>query len=83
MGQLFLGKNNDLLENYHTDYIIIDKFYPLYEKLKQAPEYFLAYESKHFALYLPKKLKGQKFLLPTKDKNYYNNEKFVTSIGWE
>ncbi len=83
MGDVFLGLNeNDFFKKYHTDIVITEKTYPLYEKLKSNNNWFLAYESDEFGLYLPSKMKNKKFIQPTKDKNYYNKTKFKTSINW-
>ena len=82
MGDLFLTKNKNLLEKYHTDYIIIDKIYELYDKLKNSSDWFLAYESSKYALFLPINLKDKNFIMPTADINYYNKEKFITKINW-
>ena len=83
MRELFTCKNEDLLKTYHTDFIIIDKFYPLYIKLKKSPDWFLAIESSDFALFLDKRYKNQKFIVPSTDLNYYNKEKFKTLINWK
>ena len=57
MRDLFLADNDNLLKKYKTDFIIIEKFYPLYNKLKSDKNYFLAYESEKFALFLKEKYK--------------------------
>ncbi|MBR2068962.1 MAG: hypothetical protein IJ877_04285 [Candidatus Gastranaerophilales bacterium] len=82
MGEFFLAKNDDLIKKYHTDFIIIDKFYPLYKKLKTSSDWFLGYESEKFALFLDKKFQNKNYINPRLDKNYYNNEKFKTEINW-
>ena len=83
MGELFLSKNDDLLKKYHTDFIIIEKEYDLYDTLKALPDWFLAYESEKYGLFLSSKLKNTKFIKPTIDQNYYNREKFKTLINWQ
>ncbi len=82
MSELFLWINDDLLKKYHTDYIIIDKEYDLYDALKTSSEWFLAYESEKYGLYLRAELKNKKFIQPSTDENYYNKEKFKTLINW-
>ena len=83
MGELFTAKNNDLLKKYHSDFIIIEKHYALYKKLKSSSDWFLAYESENFALFLPISYKNNKFIMPEKSKEYYNKEKFKTLITWQ
>lgn len=84
MGEVFIGLNEEkFFEKYHSDILIIEKAYPIYKKLKEGNKnWFLAYESEFFALFLPEKLKDKKFIQPTKDKNYYNKTKFKTLIDW-
>ena len=84
MGDFFLAKDNyDLLKKYHHDILILDKFYPISNKLEENKDWFLAYEDDYYTLYLPIKLKNQHFVQPTKDKNYYNKTKFDTLINWK
>lgn len=82
MRDVFTNKNNDLLREFHTDYIIIDNRYELCEKLKHSSDWFVALESPYYTLFLPSKLKNIKFKLPNQDPNYYNAEKFKTQINW-
>lgn len=81
MGDLFLVDNDNLLKKYKTDFIIIEKFYPLYKKLKSDDRYFSVFESKKFALFLSKEYKNHKFITPVMDNDYYNREKFKTNIN--
>lgn len=83
MGHVFLAKDyNNFFREYHSDILIIDKSYPIYEKLKNEKDWFLAYEDENHSLFLDKKLKNKNFKYPTKDKNYYNKTKFITKINW-
>ena len=82
MRETFLTKNDNLLKKYHTDYIIVDKYYDLYKKFKNSAQWYVALESEKFALFLPVELKGKKFLIPSTDPMYYNKEKFKTLIDW-
>ena len=83
MAKCFLVLDSgDFLENNQVDLIIIDKFYPLYEKLKKDKTRFLAFEDNNFALFLNLKDKKKIYKQPTQDKNYYNNHKFETRIDW-
>ena len=40
-------------------------------------------ENEDFALFLDKKYKNRKFIIPSGDNNYYNMEKFKTNINWK
>ena len=83
MGDAFLTKtHNEFLNEFHHDILIIDKFYPLFSKMKEHKDWFLAFEEKEFGVFLNKKYKKHKFKIPTNDKNYYNKTKFETSINW-
>lgn len=83
MGDFFLGKDNEkLLKKYHHDILILDKYYPISNKLKNNKDWFLAYEDENHSLFLPIKLKNKKFIQPTKNINYYNKTKFETNINW-
>lgn len=83
MRDLFLADNDNLLKKYKTDFIIIEKFYPLYNKLKSDKNYFLAYESEKFALFLKEKYKEYNFIMPEENNDYYNKEKYKTLIDWK
>ena len=80
MRNFYLG-NLDFLKKYHVDILLLEKEYPIFEKMKK--DWFLAYEDETFGVFLPLKFKERKFLYPTKDGNYYNSEKFKTEINWE
>ena len=83
MAEVFLAKNyKNFFKKHHTDILIIDKFYPIYEKLKIDKDWFLAYEDNYFALFLPVKQKNKKYKLPEQNENYYNKNKFITKINW-
>ncbi len=83
MAGVFLAKNQDeFFKKYHTDILILDKSYPIVEKMKKNNDWFLAYEDEKFSLFLNKKYKNKKFKTPTKDLNYYNKTKFNTLIDW-
>ena len=83
MAKVFLAKDyNNFFEKNHTDILIIDNSYPIYEKLKKDSNWFLAYEDKNFSVFLPIQKKNKNFILPEKDLNYYNKTKFETSINW-
>ena len=83
MADVFLAKNyQTFFEKNHADILIIDKTYPIYDKLKKDLNWFLAYEDKNFALFLPAKLKSLKFKSPNNEQTYYDKTKFITNINW-
>ena len=83
MSKFFLAKNyQEFLNKYHHDILIINNEYPIKEELKKDKNWFVAYESDNFSLFLPIKLKNMKFKQPNTDLNYYNKTKFETNIDW-
>ena len=84
MGGLFLAKNQDeFFKKYHTDILILNKEYPIAQKLETNPNWIYIFEDNKYALYLNKKtFKNKNFKVPTKDKNYYLKTKFDTKINW-
>ena len=83
IANVFLAKNyQNFFRKYHTDILIIDKFYPIYNVLKKDTNWFLAFEDEHFSIFLPVKQKNLKFKLPNKNLDYYNKTKFETNINW-
>jgi len=86
MADFFLAKTKEecdkFLNKFHTDILIMDKNYPVYKILKENPKWFSPLENDNYILFLPIKLKNQKFVQPTQDENYYNKEKFETNINW-
>ncbi len=83
LARFYLAYNyEDLLKKYKSDILILDKYYPVVEKLKNNKDWFLAYEDKKYALFLDKKYKNNNFKMPSNDENYYNREKFKTNINW-
>ncbi len=83
MATVFLAKNyKNFFKKNHTDILIINKIYPIYNELKKDLDWFLAFEDENFALFLPAKLKNKIYKLPNKNLNYYNKTKFETDINW-
>jgi len=83
MSSVFIQGNDELFKRYHTDMIIFDKNYSSYENFKKNPNWFIAFEDNKYVLFLSKaSFKNKKFILPEKDKNYYNKTKFETNINW-
>lgn len=84
MAKFFLAEDYKVfLNHYHFDILIMDKTYPkIIELLKNDNEWFLAYEEKAFALFLPSKYKNIKYIFPSKDEKQFNSEKFETAIDW-
>ena len=72
----------NILKKSNHEIIIIEKYYPLYNALKNDKDWFLAYEDSAFGLFLLNKYKNKQFKMPTKDMKYYNSTKFDTDIDW-
>lgn len=62
------------------DVMVIEKSYPVYQKLVDEKEWKVVYEGKNFGVFLPKQLANKKYIQPTNNINYYKNTLFTTGI---
>lgn len=69
-----------VLKNFPPDVMILEKLYPVYNKLKNSKEWKAVYEGNTFGVFLPAKNANKKFIQPTNDINYYKNTLFNTDI---
>lgn len=69
-----------VLKNFPPDVMILEKMYPVYNKLKNSKEWKVVYEGNTFGVFLPTQNANKKFIQPTNDINYYKNTLFNTDI---
>jgi hypothetical protein len=71
----------EILEYYPPDVIILEKKYYIYNKMLEATNWTVVYDSKNFAVLLPKTKAHQKYKKPSEDLNYYKKTLFDTNIS--
>ena len=69
-----------LFEHFPPDVMILEKSYPIYNKLKNDKIWKVVYEGKYFGVFLPQSYPDKNFKQPTNDINYYKNTLFNTGI---
>lgn len=70
----------EVLVKYPPDCMIIEKYYPVYNKLKNSNNWVLVYESKVFGVFVPYTKLKKSYILPSNDIKYYKNTLFDTGI---
>jgi len=80
--QFYLIENNwdEILKKYPPDIMILENWYPIYEKINQEKDWIKAYETEMFGVFIKKELKKEKYIQPTEDVRYYKNTLFDTSV---
>ena len=82
MSKFYLGKNTDnFLDEFYCDIYIIEKNYPVFDKLKTSKKLFLAYEDGNFGVFLLNNNKNKNFLKPKENKEYYYKTKFDNNFN--
>ncbi len=89
---LFLAANNfyymqteywdDLITVYPPDLMIIKRKYPVYKELLNREGWNLVLEDKNTGLFISDKLKKDKYIYPTEDKDYYERTKFDKNFNF-
>lgn len=72
-----------LMKNFPPDIMIIEKFYPVYKNLLTHKSWSLAYEGKHYGVFLKKKDLKKNYKLPSTDIKHYKNTLFDTNISFK
>lgn len=80
--EFFLAYPNwhQLIEHFAPDVMIIENFYPIYNKLKQGNEWQAIYEGKTFGVFIPVAKNQKQYNQPSDDLKYYQNTLFDTDI---
>jgi hypothetical protein len=71
---------HEILTYFPPDVMILEKYYPIYNKLKNGNEWKAVYEGKTFGVFLPTTKANRKFIQPTDDIKYYQKTLFDTNI---
>lgn len=80
--EFFLVNPNwqEIFTYFPPDILIIENYYPVYNKLKEGKDWKVVYEGKVFGVFLPANKAEKDFKLPTDDIKYYKNTLFNTDI---
>jgi hypothetical protein len=71
---------HEILTYFPPDVMILENYYPIYNKLKNGNEWKAVYEGKTFGVFLPTAKANRKFIQPTDDIKYYQKTLFDTNI---
>ncbi len=69
-----------IIREYKTDVMIIEKEYPVYEKMKNHADWELVFENNLSGVFIPKKDIKDKYLYPIVNDEYYNKTIFSTNL---
>ena len=67
-----------IIRNYKTDVMVLEKKYPVYNKILENKEWALVFENNLSGVFVPSKTKKEKYLMPIPINDYYNKTKFKT-----
>ncbi len=76
-------KWNELITNYNTDVIILEKSYPVFDKLKEDKNWKLVFEDKDFAVFVPAEKAKTNYTLPSRLDWFYDTNKFINYIDFK
>ena len=69
-----------IIREYQTDVMLLEKKYPVYNKIVEHPEWSLVFENNLFGVFVPVNTVKQEYLFPIPSDEYYNQTKFKTGI---
>ncbi len=69
-----------ILRDYKTDVIVIEKKYPVFEKMLTHTGWKLVFENNISGVFVPSDKLKEKYLYPSSDDEYYNQTEFDTGI---
>ncbi len=80
--EFFLANPNwkEIFTYFPPDVMIIENYYPIYNKLKEEKDWKAVYEGKVFGVFIPANKVNKTYKQPTDDLNYYKNTLFDTDI---
>lgn len=80
---LNLGKNSDeLMNKFNTDVFILEKGFPICEKMNNDSKWTLVFEDRFYEVYVKTKDLKKKYLVPSDELNYYRKTLFDTDIDF-
>ena len=71
---------DEVLIKYPPDIIILEKYYPIYDRLNEVREWENIYDTENFAVYVRSGQKKTEYIQPSDNQSYYKNTLFDTSI---
>ncbi len=81
----YLVKNdwNKVIRDYKTDILILEKKYPIYEKIKQGNEWTEIFTNNLSGVFVPSNKVQEDYIYPPFEDEYYNKTKFYTDIKFK
>lgn len=73
---------DEVLIKFPPDVMVIEKFYPIYNVLRNDPNWDIAYNDKFFAVFVKAKDAKKNYKLPSLNVNYYRKTLFDTNINF-
>ncbi len=71
---------DEVLKKYPPDIMIIEKYYPVYEKLNELPKWTNVFDTENFGVFIKTENRKKTYTLPDNTLEYYKNTLFDTSI---
>ena len=71
---------DDVLKKYPPEIMIIEKYYPVYDTLKNSEDWKLVFEGEVFGVFLQKDNLQADYSMPAKEIDYYKDTLFDTDI---
>ncbi len=72
-----------IIRDYKTDVMILEKKYPVYNKIKEHPDWALVFENNLSGVFVPINNFKDYYLYPPVSNDYYNNNLFQTDIKFK
>lgn len=72
-----------IIRDYKTDVMIIEKKYPVYEKIINHPDWKLVFDNNLSGVFVPSDKLKEEYLYPIPNDDYYNQTKFDTGIRFK
>ena len=69
-----------IIREYPTDVMILEKIYPVFEKIKNHPDWELVFENNLSGVFVPKSKLKDKYIYPSALDKYYNDNLFKTNF---
>ena len=72
-----------IIKDYKTDVMILEKKYPVFNKILNSKEWVLVFENNLSGVFVPSGTQQDKYLMPVPFDEYYNKTKFNTNIKFK
>ena len=77
------GNWDKIIKDYKTDVMIIEKKYPVYEKIIENENWALIFENNLSGVFVPANKLQKEYKYPPANDNYYNSTMFLTDIEFK